>query len=108
MAQRVQEAEKSKTAGRTFRYDLLRSTMTGVLETGFSTFGLLVAIRVFGAPESFKGSLAAGMSAGLLIVPWVMVIAARSRLTVTTFGACLMVMSAICIAGAAMAEGTTS
>ena len=55
MAQRVQEAEKSKTAGRTFRYDLLRSTMTGVLETGFSTFGLLVAIRVFGAPESFKG-----------------------------------------------------
>ncbi len=108
MAQRVQEAEKSKTAGRTFRYDLLRSTMTGVLETGFSTFGLLVAIRVFAAPETYKGFLSGAVSVGLLLVPWVMSLAARSRLNATTFGACLMVLSACFIAGAAIAQDTIS
>ena len=104
----IPAGKKNDKAELTFRYDLLRSTMTGVLETGFSTFGLLVAIRIFQAPESFKGLLAAAVSAGLLIVPWVMTIVARSRLSVTTFGACLMVSSAACIAGTAMASDTAS
>ena len=34
--------------------------MTGVLETGFSTFGLLVAIRAFESSETWKGLLSGG------------------------------------------------
>ena len=69
--------------------------MNGVLETGFATFGLLVAIRVFDASEGSKGILAAAMSAGLLLTPWVIKMASRSGLTATKFGSCLMVLSGI-------------
>ena len=68
-----EQAKPNDGAARlTFRYDLLRSTMTGVLETGFSTFGLLVAIRAFESSETWKSLLSGAVSAGLLIVPWVM------------------------------------
>lgn len=108
MNKKEQEKPNDGAARLTFRYDLLRSTMTGVLETGFSTFGLLVAIRAFESSETWKSLLSGAVSAGLLVVPWVMGIAARSRMNVTTFGACLMVLCAGSIAGAVVAEGAVS
>ena len=112
-AEETEDAEdaalrQDANARRTFRYDLLRSTMTGVLETGFATFGLLVAIRAFDAPETWKGALVGSVSIGLLLVPWVLGLAARSGLPVTTFGALLMTLSALFAAGAALAEQTAT
>lgn len=82
--------------------------MTGVLEAGFSTFGLLVAIRAFDAPEIWKSLLVGSVSVGLLLVPWVLGLAARSGWPVTVFGALLMVISALFAAGAATAEQTVT
>ena len=101
-------AERKDIAEKTFRCDIVRSTMNGVLETGFATFGLLVAIRVFDASEGSKGILAAAMSAGLLLTPWIIKMASRSGLTATKFGSCLMVLSGIFTAGASLASNSTS
>ena len=101
-------AESKKIAEKTFRCDIVRSTMNGVLETGFATFGILVAIRIFDASESSKGILAAAMSAGLLLTPWVIKLASKSGLTATRFGSCLMVLSGIFTAGASLAANSAS
>lgn len=51
----------------TYNCDRLRAPFFGVLEAGWITFGLLVAIRVYDAPESVKAILSAAGFVGLLI-----------------------------------------
>ena len=89
--------DKSKPSKQTFRLDLLNSSMGGILEVGFGTFAILIAIRFLEAPSSIKAILASGVSAGLLLVPHMQRMAAWTRLRVSSFCACLMLVSSGCL-----------
>ncbi len=86
-------------ARRTFLLDLFNSSMGGILEVGFGTFAILIAIRFLDAPSTLKAILASGVSAGLLLVPHMQRLAAWSGLTVSQFCATLMLVSAGCLLG---------
>lgn len=51
----------------TYRCDCLRAPLFGLLEAGWITFGLLVAIRVYDAPEQVKAIISAAGFIGLLM-----------------------------------------
>jgi MFS family permease len=53
-------------AGRTFRLDLLRAIPSGVLETLWTTFAVLIAVRYFELSPTSKAALVASSSAGYL------------------------------------------
>lgn len=54
---------------RTYRWDLTRGSLYGVIEIVWSTFALLIAIRVFQAPETVKPIVPAAISLGFLLTP---------------------------------------
>lgn len=84
-------------ARRTFYLDLINSSMGGILEVGFGTFAILIAIRFLQAPDMIKAILASGVSAGLLLVPHMQRIALWSGLSVSRFCAALMLISSGCL-----------
>ena len=69
--------EASDVATRTFRLDLLRGSMQGFVETSLLTFSLLVAIRVFHAPDMLKAILPGAFPVGLLISPLTIIIGSK-------------------------------
>jgi MFS family permease len=89
--------DKTKLSKQTFRLDLINSSMGGILEVGFGTFSILIAIRFLDAPVLIKAILASGVSAGLLLVPFMQRIAASSRLCVSSFCAGLMLICGGCL-----------
>jgi len=89
--------DKTKLSKQTFRLDLINSSMGGILEVGFGTFSILIAIRFLDAPDLIKAILASGVSAGLLLVPFMQRMAASSRLCVSSFCAGLMLICGGCL-----------
>jgi hypothetical protein len=69
-------AERSRL---TFMYDNVRCFFVGILEGGFKTFVLLIAIRVFKAPAIYKAILSAIGFAGLLFAPITVNLASRLK-----------------------------
>ncbi len=70
--------ERSKI---TYKYEVLRSPFTGIITEGWQTFALLVAIRVFDAPEMFKSVIASANAIGNLITPLVLYMVSRTTRT---------------------------
>jgi MFS family permease len=89
--------EKKKVSSQTFRLDLINSSLGGIIEVGFGTFAILIAIRFLDAPNLIKAILASGVSAGLLLVPFMQRMAASSRLCVSSFCAGLMLICGGCL-----------
>lgn len=56
-------------AAATFRFDRVRGACSGILETGWQTFALLVAVRVYEASPNMKALLVAANPFGLLLTP---------------------------------------
>lgn len=54
----------------TYKYDRVRGALQGIVEVGFLTYVLLIAIRYFEAPESVKATLSAAGFVGLLLNPF--------------------------------------
>ena len=75
--------------------------MGGILEVGFGTFSILIAIRFLEAPDMIKAILASGVSAGLLLVPLMQRIAVWSKMRVSSFCAGLMLICGGCLLWAA-------
>lgn len=71
-------------ARQTFIYDNVRCFFTGILEAGFKTFMLLIAIRVFQAPSIYKAVLSSIGFAGLFIAPIMVSLASKLRSTPAT------------------------
>jgi hypothetical protein len=59
----------AERAARAFRYDRVRGAMAGIIEAGWLSFTMLVAIRHFDAPPALKALLNAAGSLGLLLTP---------------------------------------
>ncbi len=87
--------EKKKVSNQTFRLDLINSSLGGILEVGFGTFAILIAIRFLGAPDMIKAVLASGVSAGLLLVPHMQRLAVWTQLSASRFCASLMLICAL-------------
>lgn len=93
----VKEMDRDTIARRTFRCELFASPGGGVLEAGFSTFVILLAIRDYGASEYEKAVLAAAMSAGLLVAPLGLSLMRATRYPVNGIASALMLLTGICL-----------
>jgi len=83
---RLGPAERSRL---TYRWDRIRGTSQGVVETCWQVFALLIAIRVFAADESLKQFIPMGKGIGLLLSPLALAIASRFQSSVATLLAIL-------------------
>ena len=82
---------------KTFRLDLFRSSLNGVLEIGFNVFVVLIAIRFLDASELSKSLLAAGSAIGFFIMPWTVRVSALLNRPVTHFAGFLMLICAVAL-----------
>ena len=69
----------AKEATATYRNDLLRAPLAGILEAGWATFALVIAIRYFEASETHKAFIAGAAPMGVLITPITLYLAASFR-----------------------------
>lgn len=69
----------STAAESTYRNDRLRAPFIGILEAGWSTFALVVAIRYFDAPENSKALIVGAGPIGFLLTPLTLYLVARWR-----------------------------
>lgn len=67
----------------TFRWDLVRGASHGILDPIWSTFFLLVAIRVFAADDSVKQFLPAAHGIGLALTPVTLSLLSRLKVPVS-------------------------
>ena len=88
----------------TYRYDLIKAPFHGVLEAGWSTFALIIAIRYFEANETAKAFIAGSGPIGFLITPLTLFLAAR--LNARPSMACAFVFGAagLLLLGASIAQ----
>lgn len=70
--------DKSTT---TYRYDRLRAPFSGMLEASWTTFGLLIAIRIYDAPVWLKSTISSAGFLGLLLNIFVIALASRTAKT---------------------------
>ncbi len=89
----------------TYRNDLLKAPAYGVLEAGWNTLALVVAIRYFDASETHKAFIAGAGPIGFLLTPLTLFVAAQlgSRPNV----ACMLVFAtaAVLLCGAGLLPG---
>jgi len=86
----------------TYRYERLRATAAGIMETAGATFLLLIAVRHFEAGATAKAIVAGGGSLGLMISPVVVSVVggagwppSRAAAVLAAFGsACFLIMTA--------------
>lgn len=82
-------------ASKTHRNDQLRAPFLGILETGWSTFALVIAIRHFEADETIKAWITGAGPMGFLLAPISLYIAARLKLCAHQACAILFAASAL-------------
>ncbi|MBT3469968.1 MAG: MFS transporter [Opitutae bacterium] len=75
--------------------DRWRSLFMGIIEAGYNSLALLVAIRFFDASDSAKSLIACGASIGFLLAPVFLLVASKSHLKVSGICALCMIGSAI-------------
>ena len=84
-------------AAATYRNDVLKAPFYGVLESGWSTFVLLIAIRQFDAPESYKALIAGSSPIGFLLTPLTVYFVAKWQLRPSFISACMFSLAALLI-----------
>jgi MFS family permease len=80
---------------RTFRVDLFRSSLNGILEVGFNVFVILIAIRFLDASQGFKSLLAAGSAFGFFLMPWTSKLSALLQKPVTHIAGYIMLICSL-------------
>jgi MFS family permease len=82
---------------RTFFWDRWRMISTGIQETAFTTFVLLIAIQQFNAGPASKAILACAFPAGMLLTPALVTLVARSHLSGAQAASRLLLAAAGCL-----------
>jgi len=90
---------------RTFRLESLRATFTGILETAWGTFLLLIAVRCFNASANAKALVASGAGFGLLLTPFVVALVAKSGAPIAHAGSYVLALGGVGFILAAAAPG---
>lgn len=91
-------------ADSTFRYDLIKAPFYGVLEAGWSTFALVIAIRYFEANETAKAIIAGSGPIGFMITPITLFIAAKVGARSSLACAFVFGVAALLLLGASLAQ----
>lgn len=91
-------------AAATYRNDLVRAPFMGILEAGWTTFALVIAIRYFNASETHKAFIAGAGPIGFLLTPLTLYIAASLRATPSRSCAFVFAAAACLLIGASLAQ----
>ena len=91
-------AEKTS---RTYRLSFAKAPFEGILEAGFLSLGILIAIRVFEAGDYTKAAIAAASAVGLLFTPVTLHRASLGAIRTSTLVACYQYATAVCLLAAA-------
>ncbi|MDR3143854.1 MAG: MFS transporter [Puniceicoccales bacterium] len=100
----TEELSLSERSRLTLRYDTLRQAFQGILEAGFKTYILLIAIRVFHMGAWEKSLLSSAGFAGLLCAPLVMKGMARTSWTSMQITALYFFLVAACFLIASLTQ----
>tara|TARA_B100001971_G_C18267630_1_gene595276 strand:+ start:7951 stop:9177 length:1227 start_codon:yes stop_codon:yes gene_type:complete len=100
----ISELQRSKFARATYRNDLLRAPCLGILEAGWQTFALVIAIRYFDASETHKSFIAGAGPIGFLLTPLTLYLAASLRATPAQACAVVFGAAAALLTGASLAQ----
>jgi MFS family permease len=77
------------------------------LEAGWSTFALLIAIRHYGAPESYKAFIAAAWPIGFLLTPLTLHCVAKRQFRPSLASASMFALAALLMVGATVVQSLT-
>jgi hypothetical protein len=83
---------------------MLRAPFTGILEAGWTTFALVIAIRYFDASETHKSFIAGAGPIGFLITPLTLYIAASLRANPSKACTVVFCSAALLLVGASFAQ----
>ncbi|MFO8026523.1 MAG: hypothetical protein R6U56_02535 [Opitutales bacterium] len=89
-------------ANATYRFDRIKAPFYGILEAGWSTFALVIAIRYFDASETHKAFIAGSGPIGFLLAPLTLFIAAQLRARPSLACAVVFAGSAVLLVGASL------
>lgn len=78
---------------KTYFWDRVRGALSGVVETGYSGFALIVAIQVFQAPDAVKSIIAGAGPVGLLLNPLSLSYFSRSKIPASSLAGVISVIS---------------
>ncbi|MGB0743182.1 MAG: MFS transporter [Opitutales bacterium] len=101
---RVEQVALVNNANATYRYDKIKAPFLGILEAGWSTFALLIAIRYFDANETAKALIAGSGPIGFLITPVTLFLAARMSARPNLACALVFGTAAVLLLGASLAQ----
>lgn len=87
---------------RTFRNELWRSLPAGVLDTLSSTFGMLIAVRVFHLGNVEKSIFLSATSSGLITSLFIVPLLLRARSTIARTAAKVQMLGGACMAVSAL------
>ena len=93
-----------KNANTTYRNDLLRAPLAGILEAGWATFALVIAIRCFEASEAHKAFIAGAAPIGFLITPITLYLAASFRTRPSSSCAFVLAAATLLLIGASIVQ----
>ncbi len=97
IARQTPAEPRSEIARLTYRYECLRAPLHGFAEAGWITFGLLIAIRVFEAPDIWKAAIASAGFLGLLLNSLSLTVAGRTGWRTTSVVALYMACTGLCL-----------
>jgi MFS family permease len=100
----VGDLSHEKRAAATYRNDVLKAPFYGILEAGWATFVLLIAIRQFDAPDSCKALIAGSAPIGFLLTPITIYCVARFQFRPSLIAACMFSLAALLIFSATVIE----
>jgi len=96
--------ESVNNARATYRNDLLRAPFMGILEAGWMTFALVIAIRYFDASETHKAFIAGAGPIGFLLTPITLYFAANLRACPSRACALVFGIATLLLVGASVAQ----
>ncbi len=94
-----------EVAKKTYFYDRWRGFFYGLLEPGWVTFSLIIAIRYFDMPDYLKALLPAAAFIGLFVNVFTVALCGRTKKPAAWLLSLIMIMCALCITGAMLAPG---
>ena len=98
------DVQRSKFAEATYLNDIMRSPLYGIMEAGWHSFALIVAIRYFDASETHKAFIAGAGPMGFLLTPLTLYIAASLRARPSMACALIFAVAGILVTGACLAS----
>lgn len=94
-------------AATTYRFDVIRAPFYGILEAGWGTFALIIAIRHFDAPETYKAFIAGAWPMGFLLTPLTLYLLAKLRSRPSLAAGSMFALSALLMVGATLVQSLT-